>query len=440
MYDYVRVAYYLASLLRHSHWSKEKLATYRNRRVREIVNYAYRHVPFYHEKFVQSKIRPEEVKTVADLNKLPIVGRKELQENSHKLISDEFDPYKLIRVSTSGSTGRPLFTHITESEDAFRKAKLLRANIICGQKPRDKWVVLTAPQHKAATHRLQNLLGFYVPIPASVFDDTTTQMAKIEKIKPDVLDGYSSSLILLAREVEKNALVTLKPRIVIGGAELIEESERRYVERIFDAPFYDEYACVELERLAWQCEERTEYHIDADSVVLQFVDEESEETSPGETGEIVCTSLFNYAMPFVRYGPGDMGKASENTECLCGRSFPLMKVVEGRKDSLVSLPDGRVLSPLVFGWAMEFYAFYSNIDQYRIVQMRGDLLRFLIKVKESNRVSEKAMTNELVVHMRKMLNLNEGEIAFQVEFVDTIPLDETGKLRKVISEIRSSHQ
>jgi phenylacetate-CoA ligase len=436
--DYVMGANYLFMLFRHTHWSKEELLTYRNRRVREIVSYAYTHVPFYHEKFRQLGLKPEELKTAEDLSKLPVIRRAELQRNADSLISSGFNITKLKKISTSGSTGQPLFTHITMSEDAFRKAKLLRANIICGQRLRDKWVIITGPQHEADTHRLQKFLRIYLPTPLSVFDSAETQISKINEMKPDILDGYSSSLLLLAKEVEETDLETAKPRMIIGGAELIDNSSRRFVERVFEAPFYDAYACVELEKLAWQCKEKSGYHIDADSVIMQFVDEEGKEVGPGETGEIVCTSLFNYAMPFIRYAVGDVGRLSKDPQCSCGIPFPLMEVIEGRKDSLIVLPDGQVISPLTFGWIMEFFKYYACIDQYRVVQKKINLFRFIIRMSNSARTSvdEKVMADELSEHFRQFLNMGSSKVDFEVEFVDEIPLDRGGKLRKVISELR----
>ena len=59
--------------------------------------------------------------------------------------------------------------------------------------------------------------------------------------------------------------------------------------------------------MAWQCPECQEYHIDADALILQFLDKSGEEVSAGENGEIICTSLFNYAMPLIRYAIGDVG-------------------------------------------------------------------------------------------------------------------------------------
>jgi len=437
LYNYFRIAYDIASLLRHTHWSREQLLDYQNRKVREIVRYAFENVPFYREKFLKSGIKPDDVKSVQDLNKLPIIRREELQENSGKLISSDFDQSKLKVVSTSGSSGKPLFTFLTKREDEFRKAKLLRPHIVCGQKPWDRWVLIEPTQHIKRLGGLQRFLRVYSPLFVSIFDDVSKQVSAIEKLDPDVLDGYSNSLFLVAQEVERVGIKTIRPRFVMGGAELIDAPSRKFIEEVFAAPFYDQYASEELQMIAWQCPEKSGYHIDADSVAVQFVDDEGKEVASGERGELVCTSLYNRAMPFIRYALGDIGVPSAEETCACGRTFPLMRVVEGRKDSIVVLSSGRKISALVFGWMMEFYKYYRDIRQYRIVQKRSDLLRVLIR-KKNDAVSENEMRAELIGHVRKMLGLSESEVTVEVEFVAEIPLDRSGKLRKVVSELESS--
>jgi len=436
MQNYLRISHYVASLLHHTRFSREQLERYQNKKLREVVTYAYSHVPFYHRKFNELSVEPDEIRTVADLRRLPILRRAELQENSEDMISEEFDPAGLKVVATSGSTGRPFFTRITPSEDLFRKVKLLRANMICGQKPRDRWVVITAPQHQAHALAFQRFFGIFSPIPVSVFDGVDAQIARIEKLRPDVLDGYSSSILLLAEEAEKRRLKSIKPRIMIGGADVIDAVSRQRAEEVLDAPFYDEYACVELERLAWQCEKKSDHHIDADTVIMQFVDKNGDEVSAGETGEIVCTSLFNRAMPFIRYAVGDLGRPSDQKLCGCGIEFPLMKVIEGRKEEMVFLPDGRTLSPLAIGDCMCAFQHFNLIVQYRFIQKKLDLFRILIARKKGD-PDDKLLERELVSHVRKTLNIQEGDAEIEAEFVRELPLDSTGKIRKVVSEINT---
>jgi phenylacetate-CoA ligase len=422
--------------MRSANFSPKRLRELQNKKLRRVITYAYNNVPFYHEKFKSSGLRPEDIRTVEDLNKIPVIRRAEIQQNADKIISTKFDKNDLMVESTSGSTGRPLRTYITKWEDEFRKAKLLRANICCGHRPRDKWIVITAPQHlRSRMSRIQKFFGIFVPINMSVFDEPRKQISIVENIRPDVIEGYSSSLLLMAKELEKSGLEIHSPRILIGEAEMIDRNERHLIEKKFAAPLYDQYGSVELEVVAWQCEEKSYYHIDADTVIVQFIDQNGDEVSPGEKGEIVCTSLYNYAMPFIRYAVGDIGVAADaDASCRCGRKLPLLKNIEGRKDSLIVLPHGRVLTPLAFGWAMEFFKYYFEIDQYRLIQKKFDFFKLLIKVRDGCDVDKRFMADELIKHLRSMLNISQ-EVTFDVEFIDSIPLDKSGKLRKVISEI-----
>jgi phenylacetate-CoA ligase len=427
-------------MMKRAYWEHDKLRDYQNEKLRQIVKYAFENSRFYHEKLKEAGVRPENVQTVEDLNKLPIVRKSELRTRaSHDVVSSEFDMADLKVQRTSGSTGQPLYIYITGKENEFRKAKHLRAQIALGQKPWDKWVTITSPLHFAETTKLQRMLGLYGVSAVSVFDDLTTQVSKIEKLKPDVIDGYSNSLFLLAREVKRRGLGTIRPKFLVSGAELIDVNSRGFVEEVFGVPFYDQYACVELERMAWQCKEKDGYHIDADSVIIQFVDENGEEVSPGEEGEVVCTSLFNYAMPFVRYALDDIGVPSDKTECECGRTFPLMKVMEGRKTALLTLPGGRVLAPFAFMLAVWTFKHYGCIDLFRIVQKKKDLLVFRLKVKKCD-ADRSVVEKELLAHMRSVLNISEDEMAFEVDFVDDIPLDKGGKFSIVVSELNQAEQ
>jgi phenylacetate-CoA ligase len=419
--------------MRRVYWDRRKLVDYQDRQLRRVVQYAYENVPFYNRKFRELGIRPYAIETSKDLSTLPILRKEEIRKSADSIISREYVKNNLKTISTSGSTGRPLFLYISGDEDIYRKAKHLRANISCGQKPWDRWVTITAPHHFGEATKLQQVLGFYKPTPVSVFHDTAELFSIVEKMKPDILDGYSSSLLLLAREVRKSGRRTIRPKFIIGGAELVDDSSRLFIEHVFEAPFFDQYACVEVERIAWQCPEKMGYHMDVDTVIVQFVDENGEEVSNGERGEIVCTSLFNFAMPLIRYAVGDIGVSSDE-HCSCGRTLPLMKVVEGRKDSLLLLPDGRVISPRAFSIAISMFRLYRYIEQFRVIQRKTGSFEILIKA-DNSAVDEKTIEIELVSHIKRMLGLEECEVTFDVRFVDEVRLDDSGKFRLIVSEL-----
>jgi len=436
MPNLLRILYYLARAMKRAYWNSGKLQRYQEKRLRSVVEYAYNFIPFYHEKIRKAGISPRDIKTLEDLSKLPIIRKDEFKrENPRRLVSVEFDIEKLKVVRTSGSTGKPFQVYINSVENDWRKAIYMRANISCGQKPRDNWVAITAPHHFSDTTNTQRRLGIFAQTCISVFADINEQIRLVNEAKPDILDGYSGSLLLLAKEFQKRGEVeTIEPRIIFGTAEVIDNVSCRFIERMFNAPFYDQFGCSEVDRTAWQCPEKTGYHMDVDSVITQFVDHEGNDVSSGERGEIVYTSLFNYSMPLIRYAVGDVGVPSDE-KCPCGRSFPLMEVAEGRKDSLLLLPNGQLLSPRTFTVALGMFELYGQIEQFRVIQKEVDLFKICVKKKDSG-VNEDVLRSELLMHIKRMLNSKLNEVEFNVEFVEDLPLNKTGKHRAVVSELK----
>ncbi|MEM2147840.1 MAG: hypothetical protein QXJ94_04470 [Candidatus Bathyarchaeia archaeon] len=431
MTNYIRAFWFLERMKRRAYWSRAKLKNYQDIRIRNIVRYAYENSPFYHEKWKNAGVRPNDVQSVEDLRKLPIVRKKDLANNLADIVSREFKVSDLKVHRTSGSTGQPLYVYLTQAENEFRKAKHLRSHILLGQKPWDKWITITSPLHFAETTRLQRIFRYYSVIPISVFDDVSAQISKISNLKPDIIDGYFNSLLLLAKEMQKRGVRDVKPKFLVSGAELIDVHARSFIEDFFGAPLFDQYATVEFERIAWQCRVKGGYHVDADSVVVEFVDECGEAVADGESGEIVCTSLFNYAMPFIRYALDDVGVPCRDDECECGITFPMMKVVEGRKTSFLTFSTGRILAPFAFMLALWTFEYYDFIDLFRIVQTDLDKLVFKIKPKAE---LPKEFEKKLIEHVRKELAL-EKKVDIVVEFVNEIPLDKTGKFRIIVSEV-----
>jgi phenylacetate-CoA ligase len=381
---------------------------------------------------------PYSIKGIDDLGKLPIIKKDIFKRQSHsELISKEKDILKLKRVRTSGSSGTPFEFYVDKLEDSWRKAIYMRANISCGQRMRDRWVVLTAPHHFHDTTGIQRKLGFFSQNCVSLWDPSEKKIDEISAIKPDVLDGYSGSLVLLAKELDRRGLNVIRPRLMFGNAEAIDLESRRYIEKVFGAPYCDQYGSAEVDRAAWQCPERGDYHMDVDSVVTEFVDEKGELVGPGEKGEVVFTSLFNFSMPLLRYAIGDVGSSSDEV-CSCGRTLPMMKMVEGRKDSFLTLPGGRVVSPMIFNFVMSSFKFYPHVDQYFIRQKKMDLFEVSLKMFEPS-IAEGDIVREFQSHIKKFFDFCEDTVKFDVFIVNEIPRSPTGKLLSVTSDLTKTN-
>jgi phenylacetate-CoA ligase len=437
---YFRTLQNFITLQRNLHIKKSDLITYQNKCLHKIVKHAYNSVPLYRKKYDEAGIKPDEINTIQDLSKLPCVTKNEIRQNVNDAVSTKFDTKSLHVLSTSGSTGTPLKIFITKEEDGYRKAKHLRANFNCGHYPFDRWLTITSPSHFSEISGFQKTLNFYSPKFVSVFGDTKEQLSFINKYKPIVLDGYSSSLAIVAREAKKTNVSVTNPRIIFGGAELCDDSSREIIEEVFKAPFYDQYATVEFERMAWQCPKKEGYHIDADSLIMQFLDSHGDEVSPGESGKIVCTSLFNYAMPFIKYVVGDSGVYSDD-QCSCGRTLPLMEKIEGRSDALLFLPQGRTLSPRTITISMGKFHLNKYIEQFKLIQTRKDKLEIQLKIENSDAARKLfengIMEKEITIHFKSMLGIETEDVTFAVQFVDNIPLSKNGKMQIIESQINS---
>ena len=437
MVNLPKVLYYIYRANRRLNWSKQKLEKYCDKRLRAVVRYADHFVPFYHKQFRDAGVDVDEIRSIGDLSKLPIIKKAEFKRQDPRcIVSSEYDLNKLKRVRTSGSTGTPFEVCVNPEEDAWRKAIYMRANMYCGQKPFDRWVVLTSPTHFGDTTGIQRKLNFFAQNCISLFESTDSKIRQIQAAKPDILDGYSGSLFLLAKELKRRGLQTIRPKLMFGNAEFIDVESRRFMEDVFGAPYCDQFGCAETDRTAWECLEREGYHLDVDSVITEFVDEHGEQVASGKRGEVTYTSLFNYSMPFIRYSIGDIGIPSDDS-CSCGISLPMMKSVEGRRDAFLSLPDNRILSPMVFNFAVSRFKYYNDIDQYQIRQKRIDFFEVNLKMHHFS-VKAKAMEHEFENHLRNFLDLSKYNMEFKISFVEEIPLSKTGKLRSVWSDLNTT--
>jgi phenylacetate-coenzyme A ligase PaaK-like adenylate-forming protein len=114
----------------------------------------------------------------------------------------------------------------------------------------------------------------------------------------------------------------------------------------------------------------------------------------------------------------------------------MMRIVEGRKDEAVILPDGRTMSSFAFTAAMYQLSFYKDIERFRIVQKKLNRFDFFIKLR-SSKVNENSLERELIEVFSRAFKVSESELQFELELVNEIPLDRSGKFRIVVSELET---
>ncbi len=411
---------------RKNQWLKPlELEELQTKRLRSIVKHAYHNTEFYHGKLKDAGVHPDDIRTLNDLNKIPFTTKEELREQKlESKISKGINLNQCHITETSGSTGIPLKVVLSEADNDFSKAINLRSHIENGLKLRSRWVVFGDPHHYQKPRWFQKL-GIFNPVQISVFESIDKQIDILSKFKPDALDGYTSSIRLLAEAVEKNDIKDINPKVVFGTSELLGSETRKFINSVFDVEMIDHFGCVELNRTAWECSEHAGYHMDVDAVVMEFI-ENGETISSGERGEIVYTGLYNYAMPLIRYKIGDIGIPSDEI-CPCGRGLPLMKLIEGRSDSFMQVPSGRVFPAMIWEPIMRRIL---GVGQFRAIQEKQDLIRLLLV--KSTEFSQNTIS-QIEHDIKEVMG---HEICVEVEIVDEIPRDKSGKVRCAVSNVK----
>jgi len=353
----------LVELLRNERLPARALADMQNRKLQRLIRHAYERVPFYRDRFDHLGIRPEDIRSVADLPALPIVTKQDIIDAESSRVLDASVPVsRLVERRTSGSSGVPFRFFVDRDYDRFCKAQFLRPYFSKGRgffdttmrfspnpSPPGKWFQQLGIMRE---HRI-------------VSDSCSERMlADYRRVRPDVLIGYSSTMSALAEALLACTGPTHRPKIVFTDSELLTEFTLDKIRAAFRAPVIDVYGTFETDNIAWQCSDGSAYHYAADCVILETV-RDGQNTAPDESGELVCTVLNSLTMPFIRYNIGDIATLS-SASCECGRTLPLISAIEGRAMDRLTLPDGSRVSAMRI--PHEFKFLYDVVRKFQVTQ------------------------------------------------------------------------
>ena len=181
---------------------------------------------------------------------------------------------------------------------------------------------------------------------------------------------------------------------------------------------------IELGDIAWQCEERNGYHVSADAVVVEFL-KNGRPAQPGEEGKIVCTSLYGYTMPFIRYAVDDICITSDRF-CPCGRTLPMIESIKGRANDFIVLPDGQIIASCFLVIIMQAF---HDVAQYRIVQ--EDKRKIIVQLTKG-----KGFDPPTPQRIKEEIGKATGSVLeVEVEILEELNRDESGKIRTVVSKV-----
>jgi phenylacetate-CoA ligase len=392
------------------------------------LHHAYDTVPYYRAVWGRAGVHPSDVKTLADLEAFPILTKADIRRHERALVSSSFDVAKLRVKRTSGSTGVPLTIYCDENAMQWKAACTLRSDEWSGWKLGQRVAkVWGNPEyrHFGLKGRLRNYFfdrAVYLDT-LNLNDERIAEFAAtIRRQRPGLIFGHAHSLYLVACALKKTGVMDVRPNGIISTAMLLHDWQRATIEKVFGCKVTNRYGCEEVSLIASECEEHRGLHVNADSVYT--------EVPGGGTGKLLVTDLVNRAMPLIRYQIGDVVEPSARC-CKCGRGLPLIERVEGREADYVLTPTGRLISGISL--TENFALLIPGTAQVQIVQESLTELRIRLVADDAFGDASRRKIGELVEE-----TFGAG-VRYDVELVDAIPQEPTGKYRFCISKVAREH-
>lgn len=322
-------------LQKSQYWDKKQLEEYQIGQLQKLIKHAYETVPYYTKLFNEVGIKYKDIQDFGDIKKIPYLTKEIIQNNLEDLISTKFNKNKLTYMTTGGSTGIPMGFYAHGKYDKAREWAFISnmwGRIGYDVRKINRCVILRGNIPKKDIYEYKNR-----DLILSSFKLTKENIEKyislIDKFNPDFIQAYPSSISILAKHInENNKGIKLKNlKAIICASENIYDSQRKDIENAFGVRVYSFYGHTEHACIGGECEKSNYYHMQSEYGYMELIDENEDEVIAEDSiGEIVATGFNNYAMPFIRYRTYDMA-VNTNKTCECGRSYKLIKRIDGRK-------------------------------------------------------------------------------------------------------------
>lgn len=393
------------------------IKSYSEGKLKKLLKHAIESTPFY-----------KNYENFNSIHNFPVIDKTIIRENFESFRSDQFKEKELIKLTTSGSTGTPFQVFQDKNKKARNTADTLYFAEKTGYQLGQKLYYLKIWSDANRKNPLQSFFQNIEMVDVILLDDETIS-GFLEKLKkerhPFGIIGYASAIEQVCQYLKRNSFKEIKSQLVsaIAISETLNQFTKDTFAECFGISLVSRYSNVENGILAQQCNHSSnEFHINVASYLIEIFDLEKDIPVPeGQIGRIVLTDYFNYGMPLIRYDTGDIGSIA--LESNCEFKTPVLNRLEGRQLDLLYNTKGELVSSLLVYKNMWKY---TEIKQYQLIQ-KG--------VKDYTLRLSLDQPFERSIEITKEFNNYLGEDAnIHFEYVNEIPLLESGKRRKVINE------
>jgi phenylacetate-coenzyme A ligase PaaK-like adenylate-forming protein len=409
------------------------------RRIREMVHYAHRYVPYYREAMGRLGIGPGDIRTAADLARLPLLEREQLQRDPMHFVSEELPVDRYLKLQTGGSSGAPatiMRGPVRADQLGHHERGRAVERKLTGKRWGARMLDIASPLAPAATLRRRFADRLLAPsflttsrVDLSLHDPPSKVLAVMDEFRPDLVLSHGSYLEFLFHDAYRRGNDFHHPAVVVYSADGMSEPMRRLFAEELGIEVLTYYSAVEAPAIGFECEEHRGLHLNCDIYPVRIVGEDGEELPDGESGQVVVSNLVFRGTVLLNYRLGDVA-AKLPGPCPCGRSLPLLSFLEGRVGDWITTPDGRRVHPQLV--RIQFTE-EEDVWRYQVVQRTPT--RLAIKVVTAPACDRRELATRLAT---KFAGLFGDGLTIEVSFVDEIPRTARGKVRTVIA-LADSH-
>jgi phenylacetate-CoA ligase len=425
--------------MRKSQWlSHDQIQTIQQMRLERLLIYAYDHVPYYKGLFDQVGLIKDGRVHMQHFNRLPLLDKPTIRANFKVLTSDEVAVLKTSENRTGGSTGEPLVFLQDREGVRISGGAVLRMfyewhDIAAGDREIKLWGS-EADIFYSARFTLKTLRDWLSGIiTLNAFRMTPKRMREyvdiINTFQPKLLRGYSSNLFELAQFAEENNLNLRPPKAVISSAGTLYAPLQEKMEAVYGCRVYNHYGSREMHNIAMECPQG-HMHISAFTHLIEVLDEQNQPCPHGVEGDLVVTSLVNFAMPFIRYRIGDRGALTEEI-CSCGRGLPLLEKLSGRIVNSFRTDARRIVPGEYFIHMLGVHMQNHSIAKFQVIQRHYNEVLFKLVMRPGFQLPP-PIESEIEEKTRLVMG-DSCHMTF--EFVEDIPPAANGKYFYTVCQI-----
>ncbi|MEE9910526.1 MAG: AMP-binding protein [Deltaproteobacteria bacterium] len=439
LFKILKIKEKLGQIKREAAMTEDQLRDYQLLKLRKVMTHAYQSIPLYRDQWKAAGVSPDDLKTLADLDKFPIITKEDLRRADFAaIIAEGRSRTKYHIFKTTGSSGVPVSILYDRDRGFYEIAEIsaFSINTHFGLHLKKGMSILVLDEDAMEILPALEFPSFKKYL-FDALDGVEKHIEYLNRVRPDYLMTYPSVLKNIALAAQARCMKLHQPKLLFTTGESHDGHTRKIIRQVFAGELLDGYAATETGVMAVECPRHNGLHVLDYKTIIEIADDDGRLLPPGQSGNVIVTDLNNMAFPIIRYsGMGDIaGYKPDRCDCHL-KALPLLSRIEGRKIDAVILPGKKVIHPYKLTLLMQNV---PGVNKFQIRQEKEDQMTVLI-VKDSAKTTGGLSTGDdahyQLLKSRFQAVLGDDMIV-KFEFVDDIPRRENShKFQTVVSMVR----